>query len=365
MRIRETTAGTLLAFVTDRLAKLAPAGTGPAPTRLPTAGSGHTLRVSDSVAVRPPRALRAVLVTSLVLAGTLAASSRAQAQARPVSTSPRTPLVTRAGLASPSRRDLALRDAAYLLTLVRLPTGSAPLTAEPSGDSHLLRTAGQSIGDPNLVDLHSFFVAPQNAWTLYRYERSHPPSGSTIRGGYNSYGTASTYGNTDEWFVSYSWFPVKALLDSRVLVVSIAALPDHRSGIRVDAQVTWLPAKPAGDIVPTGAKVLTAVLSTGLNPGEPGHSPVTTTNPKKIEAIRDFVNQLNVVPPGVRFCPVDFGQNLTVSFRKDAQATPFAVVVADVGGCEEVQVLRFGQVAEPELSGYGLVQFVERELGFS
>lgn len=231
-RIRETTAGTLLAFVTDGLAKMAPAGTGPAPTRLPTVGTGHTLRVSGSAAARPPRALGAVLVTSLVLAATLAASSRVQAQARPVSTSPRTLLVTRAGLASPSRRDLARHDAAYLLTLVRLPTGSARLTAEPSGDSHLLRTAAQSIGDPNLVDLHGFFVAPQNAWTLYRYERSHPPSGSTSRGGYNSYGTASSYGNTDEWFVSYSWLPVKTLLDSRVLVISIAALPQGRRSSR-------------------------------------------------------------------------------------------------------------------------------------
>ena len=315
--------------------------------------------------MRPLRVLCALLVTSLVLAGTLAAGNQVQAQAKPVVTSPRALSVSRARPGAPSRRDLALRDAAHLLTLVRLPTGSTRLALEPSGDSHLLRTAAQSIGDLNLVDLHSFFVAPQNPWALYRYERSHPPSGSTSRGGYNSYGTASTYGNTDEWFVSYSWLPVETLLDSRVLVISIAALPGHRSAIRVDAQVTWLPAKPAGDIVPTGAKVLTAVLSAGLNPGEPGHSPVTTTDPERIEAIRAFVNQLSVVPPGARFCPVDFGQYLTISFRVTAQTKPLAVVVAHVGGCEEVQVERGGHVAQPELSGYGLVPFVERELGFA
>jgi hypothetical protein len=102
-----------------------------------------------------------------------------------------------------------------------------------------------------------------------------------------------------------------------------------------------------------------------MNPGEPGHPPVTTTEPAKIEAIRDFVNQLGVDPPGVRYCPVDFGQHLTISFRKQAHARPFAVVVADVAGCEEVQVQRFGHVAKPGLSGYGLVPFVERELGFT
>jgi hypothetical protein len=39
--------------------------------------------------------------------------------------------------------------------------------------------------------------------------------------------------------------------------------------------------------------------------------------------------------------------------------------VADVAGCEDVQVQRFGHVAKPGLSGYGLVPFVERELGFT
>ena len=121
-------------------------------------------------------------------------------------------------------------------------------------------------------------------------------------------------------------------------------LQGHRSGIRVDAEVTWLPAKPAGDIVPEGAKVLTAVLSAGLNPGEPGPALVTTTDPEKIEAIRDFVNQLSVVAAGVRFCPADFGQHLTIASTRERPSQAFPVVVADVGGCEEVQVERGGQV---------------------
>ncbi len=173
----------------------------------------------------------------------------------------------------------------------------------------------------------SSFVAPMRARKLYRYERSHPSLGSASRAGSNSFGTSGTYGNTEEWFVSYSWLPVKTLLDTRVSLISIVALPGHQSAIRVDAQVTWLPAK--------------------------------------IEAIREFVNQLGVLPPGVRSCPIDFGQHLTISFRKQAQAKPLAVVVADAGGCEDVQVQRFGHAVTPALSGYGLVPFVERELGFS
>lgn len=341
-------------------------GKTPASPELSKPRAGLDTKARKPGRTRWPVALRAALAASLTLTGTLAAYGQAGAQnGRPALTPSRPVLLTLAGRDALSRRDLALKDAAHLLTLVRLPSGSARVAKEPSGDSQLLGTAAESIADPNLVDLHRFFVAPQNAWTVYRYERSHPPLRSTSRGGYNGYGTAGTSGNTNEWFVSYSWPPEKQLLDSRVLVISIAALPGHRSGIRLDAEVTWLPAKPVGDVIPTGAKVLTAVLSAGMNPGEAGHAPVTTTDPAKIEGVRNFVNQLSVVSPGGRFCPADFGQKLTISFAENAQVPPFAVVVADVAGCEEVQVQRFGHAVQPELSGYGLVSFVERELGFS
>ena len=365
-RIRETAVEKLLADMIARDASILVTVEGLASPRLPSAGTDRGAPASNCPKMRSPRTLCAVLVTSLVISGMLAACSQVQARSsRPALTRSRAILATLPPHASASRRELARRNAARLLTLVRLPPGSKQLARAPSGDAQVLSSAAQSIGDPNLVDLHRFFVAPASAWKLYRYERSHPPPWSTSRGGHNGFGTSNIYGNTNEWFVSYGWLPVNTLLDTRVLVISIAALPDHRSGIRVDAQVTWLPAKPAGDGIPGGAKVLTALLSSGMNPGEPGHAPVTTTEPAKIEAIRDFVNQLGVDPPGVRYCPVDFGQHLTISFRKQAHARPFAVVVADVAGCEEVQVQRFGHVAKPGLSGYGLVPFVERELDFT
>ncbi len=324
------------------------------------------IATSSSPEVRSPRSLRALVVTSLLLASLLCACSQVQARGgRSTLTPSRAVLAMLSSKSSLSRPELARRDAARLLTLVRLPPESRRLAQAPRSDAKILSSPAQSLGDPDLVDLHRFFVAPKSASELYGYEKSHPPIGSTSRGGYNGSGTSTTSGNTDEWFVSYSWLPVKTLLDARVLVVSIAALPGRRSAVRLDAEVTWLPAKPVGDTIPAGATVLTAVLSAGMNPGEAGHGPVTTTNPEKIEAIRDFINQLNVVAPGVSFCPVDFGQDLTVSFSKQAQARPFAVVVADVAGCEEVQVRRLGHLAKPGLSGYGLVPFIERELGFT
>jgi len=310
-----------------------------------------------------------VLATSLVLAGVcgalaglIGACGSTRVATRPGSAETPFQLASSAHPSSPSRSGLARRDAALLLTLIRLPPGSEPVTHEPSGDAGLLSSPGETIGG-NLVDLHRFYVVAEVPTSVDAFVLSHRPRGSTRAG----YGTGGVYGNTDQWFVSYSWLPVKALFDNRLLVISIAALPDDRSGVRVDAEVTWLPAKPAGDIIPTGAKVLTAVLSAGLNPGEAGHAPVTTTDPGKIEAIRDFINRLGVFPPGARSCPADFGQYLTISFAASPAAAPFDVVVADTSGCEAVQVQHLGRSVQPELWGLEppLVPFVEGELGFS
>ena len=311
--------------------------------------------------MRSSRAPGGLLGTCLALAVLLGACGQVAASAaRPPAGTSRTGAKTVAHRSPGSRRERALFDAARLLGSVRLPPGSQPRAHEPSGDDHLLRLAPQAPADPDLVDLHRFFVAPGGPNAVFAWVRRHVPDGAANRG----YGTAGSQGITDEWFVEDDWPAVTTLLDSRTLLISIVALPGARSGIRVDAEVTWLPAKPAGELIPSGATVLTAVLSHGLNAGQRGHKPVTTTDPTKIAAVRAFVNRLGVFPPGVSHCPADFGQFLTVSFRKSAGARPFAVVVADVAGCELVQVRRSGHVAKPGLSGFGLVGLVEHELGF-
>jgi len=261
---------------------------------------------------------------------------------------------------SVSRSELAKDDATHLLSLVRLPAGSKRVASQPKGDDSLLGSPGQTVADPNLVDLHRFFVVATRPASLDAFVLSHRPSGSERSG----YGSGGLYGNTDQWFVSFSWPAVKALLDSRTLVLSIAGLPGNRSGLRVDAEVTWLSAKPPGDIIAKGAKVLTVVLSAGLNSGEAAHGPVRTSDPAKIEAIRRFINGLGVFPPGIRHCPAELGQVLRISFAKRTGSAPFDVVVADTSGCEGITVWRRAHAVEPGLSG-ALVSFVEHELGLS
>jgi hypothetical protein len=254
------------------------------------------------------------------------------------------------------RSALARRDADRLLGRVRLPRGTEQVGGEPNGDGGPLSKPSEVLGGPNLVDVHRFYVVKGSALDVYTFFLSHDASGSR-RDGYSWGGSV--------WSVSYSWPPVEAVLDTRTVDISIAVLPHGRCAIRADAEVIWLPAKPAGDIIAAGATVLTAVLSSGSDPGEAGHAPVTTTKLRKIEAVRDYINKLGVFP-GMMHCPADIGPTLTISFARTAGAVPFDVVVADASGCEQVMVRRLGHAVQPVLWGLpGLVAFVEHELGFS
>lgn len=204
----------------------------------------------------------------------------------------------------------------------------------------------QTIGSPNLVESHRFFVTDMAAPKVAVWLRHHPTSGTRT----TDYGTSHAHGRPVEWSVTENFAPVRALFDNRALVFSIAELHGGQSAIRVDAQVTWLPAKPPGDLIGlTGA--VTVSLSAGLNPGEGRHPPVTVTDPAKIAPIKHHLNALEVFPSGTRLCPADFGQYLTISFEHEADAAPFATARVDTSGCQIVQIRRLGRIVEPPLWG--------------
>jgi hypothetical protein len=123
--------------------------------------------------------------------------------------------------------------------------------------------------------------------------------------------------------------------------------------------------KPTVQLVPSGIKVVTAVLSDGLNPGEGRRGPTTITSPTTITRIRDLVNALPLTPTGVYSCPADFGQDLTLSFLHKSGARPVAVVIADVSGCEGVEVMHGGtRLGERSGDKSGFAGEVERILGW-
>ncbi len=261
-----------------------------------------------------------------------------------------TPLSSLTSVQSPlSRPRLARKEAARLLDAALLPPGSRPSAAEPAGDGHVLKAPPQSIGSPNLVDLHRFFVAPSAAVSVQAWLRSHPSGGATAHG----YGSQDGPKGVQAYFVVDTFAEVRNLFDNPVLDVSDAPLPGRRSAIRVDAQVTWLPAKPPGDVVgPAGELTVSVSEPLGARPGR--YREVSTTDRAKIAAIRRSLNELQVYPPGQFGCPADVGGSLELSFRVRSGRPPFARVVAATSGCQQVEVYRGAHPVWPELWGIGL-----------
>jgi hypothetical protein len=78
-------------------------------------------------------------------------------------------------------------------------------------------------------------------------------------------------------------------------------------------------------------------VNRGLNATTDRYSTYATTNVATIDAIIKHVNALPAPLSGTFSCPMDVGAKLTLSFYRHA-APPYAVVVADPGGCGPVSI---------------------------
>lgn len=104
--------------------------------------------------------------------------------------------------------------------------------------------------------------------------------------------------------------------------------------------------KPAGDLVPAGAKVL--LFSA---PPSSGARSVTVTNATTIARVRTLINGLPVSSTAHQVCPDDMMLPYTVSFSRSAKATPFTRVVFQLGGCPYARVYQLGVPVTPTLGG--------------
>jgi hypothetical protein len=131
---------------------------------------------------------------------------------------------------------------------------------------------------------------------------------------------------------------VPGVLSERWLLVSVTGYGVNQVAIRVDSEVTWLPAKPAGERIPATAKVVIAAPLPGPGPVSAYDTPVTITDPAKVAKIADAVDALPVFPRGIMSCPADFGGGLRLTFRATLTGPTLAVVTAHTTGCGTVQV---------------------------
>jgi len=259
------------------------------------------------------------------------ATAATTAGPRPASPSP---------AASPRQR--AEADAAAILASFVAPPGARRLAAAPALDGGVLKTASDFAVSTALVDDTSWWLAPGQPQALLTWEKARLPRQFAA-------GDA-TFGQTMS--DTFSLPPVSGVLNTRDLVVEVVSAGGGRTAIRVDAQVTWQPPRPAAERVPSAARVVTITQLPSLLPhGKRPLPSVTITDAAVTKRIAALVDQLPVSTLGIMSCPAMVGGGIELTFRARAGA-PVVAVVNSQGGCDTVLFTIAGR-QQPALMGSG------------
>jgi hypothetical protein len=220
---------------------------------------------------------------------------------------------------------------------------------------------------PDLVTRTQWYRAPGQPLTVLAWVTVHCPSGMTLSGsGGVGWIPARCGSRTLRQLPRMPGMPPPGMRFPPVwddvfssaggdLEVSVAADGRDTVAIRVDAQVIWLPAKPAAERIPATAKVVTITHVPGTEPQPAGDTPVTITDPATVARIAAIVDGLPVFPPGIRFCPLYDGSGMRLTFRATLSGPALAVVTAQTGGCGVVAVT-IGGKPMPDLGAAASLQ---------
>jgi hypothetical protein len=248
-----------------------------------------------------------------------------------------TSVVTR----SPAQR--AADDAASILTRFRPPpgavsTGRLPVSALDQPQSWP--------GAPHLVTRTAWWRASGQQWATLSWLLAHPPAGMTMEstGGFIAKGTRVLPAPLPPGmklagapFITFALPAIAHVLDIRDLLVAVAPDGAGHVAIRLDAQVAWLPPKPAAETIPPTATVVTVTPVLGFGTVSSRDHPVTITDQAQVRKIAAVVNALPVSPYSLaESCPEFSGRSMRLTFRATPDGPPLAVVQGDTTGCGTV-----------------------------
>jgi hypothetical protein len=244
-------------------------------------------------------------------------------------------------------RQRAEEDATGILKSFAVPPDARQVQSPPLISGGVLKQPIQSPATPDLADRAAWLIAPGSSSSVLGWEERHVPHEFTLTSSASSDGPPGIEPTRADMF---SLPPVAGVLDSRQLIVEVVR-DGGDTAIRVDAQVTWLPARPASEQVPAQAKAVTIAMDIGLNQGsKKPPKPATMTDPAKVRKLVALINGLPLPAPGIRHCPADFGDSLTLTFRASPQGPPLAVATVELSGCQGV-ALTTGSKPQPDLQG--------------
>jgi len=216
--------------------------------------------------------------------------------------------------ASPAPRERAVADAAAILKAFVVPPGARRLPKAPDA----LKIPITTLVSTTRVDDVSFWQAPGQPQAVLAWEQAHLPRRFTP--GDQDFGPPS-------WDRTFSLSPIPGVLNARELVVEVTAAGDGQTTIRVDAQVSWQPPRPASERMPAAARVVTITQLPCLDPhARRPPAPVIITDPAVVRRLATLVDslQLSTIGPGAP-CPAPAGGGIRLTFRTRADGPPLAV----------------------------------------
>jgi hypothetical protein len=278
------------------------------------------------------RLLGTLLAAALALAGCAVAHPPATAPSHAATATAHPAAAT----ALPPRQR-AEADAAAILAAFVVPPGARKLPGPPTGQANLLKNIAGSPASPNWIDKTGFWQVkgdPQQvlAWTAGHVGRSHTDGGVVTN-------LPTPSRPETVWERDYLLPPVPAVEDMRELTVEVADAGGGQTAIRVDAQVTWLPARTASEMVPAAATAVTLnmIPDPRLN-SKPPPRPATVTSPTAVRRVTAMVNALPVFPPGQLECGFGRGEvmALVLTFLSAPQGRVLATAYVSTEGCQPV-----------------------------
>jgi hypothetical protein len=218
--------------------------------------------------------------------------------------------------------------------------------------------------DPDVTDVTTWWLAgSQQAASVLAWEQRHLPSRFVLQA--HSAGALSD--KNPVIFNQYGLAAIPGVLSSRELQVSAAKGNTGQTYIRVDAQVTWLPVRPASEKVPPSLRVVTITYKPGPEDPRPGNlnsgsrpASVTITDAASVRKLSALVNGLSLPAPGVYSCPAYSGGHVDLAFRNSAGGAVTAEAIINLTGCMSTD-FTIGGVQQPPLDAPGT--FIRQVLG--
>jgi hypothetical protein len=220
---------------------------------------------------------------------------------------------TKAVTASARPRERAVADAAAIMRAFAVPAGAQRLRQAPEALKIPITTAVSS----TLVDDVSFWRSPGQPQAVLAWEQAHLSHRFTP--GDADFGPPC-------WDRTFSLSPVPGLLNARDLVVEVTGAGHGQTAIRVDAQVSWQPSRPASELVPAATRVVTITqLPSAMPHASRPPAPVTITSLAVIRRLAALIDslQLSTIGPDAP-CPATLGGGIRLTFRARAGGPPLA-----------------------------------------